>query len=245
MNVSPTEDQILTQMRSFLTAVLPSDWAVVAGGPNRVPEPSGTKYVVMQPPRFERLRTNVDSSADVRFAGSIVGAAMTVSDVSFGTILIGATVFGVDVAANTTISAQVSGPTGGAGVYTVAPAQTVTSQTLSAGQKLAEQGSKVTVQLDFHAADGTSGDAAQTVSTMMRDEYATEQFAGQSPNYGVTPLLADDPRQVPFLNSEQAYEFRWIVEAMLQADQVVLVPQQFADSVKVEIIDVDATYPAV
>ena len=45
------------------------------------------------------------------------------------------------------------------------------------------------------------------------------------------------------INDQQQYEWRWVVEAMLQANQVVSVPQQFADQVTVEIISVDASYP--
>jgi hypothetical protein len=84
---------------------------------------------------------------------------------------------------------------------------------------------------------------AQTVSTLMRDAFAVEQFAAQEPNYGVVPLLADDPRQRPFINAEQQVEWRWSVEAMLQANQVLSVPQQFADSASVDLVSVDAAYP--
>ncbi len=118
------------------------------------------------------------------------------------------------------------------------------SKTLSSGAKTLEQHAKVTVQMDFHSANDTdAGDMAQTVSTTLRDDFGVQQFANQSPNYGVVPLYADDPKMLPFLNAEQAYEWRFVVEAVLQVNQVVSVSQQFADVVTVDVISVDATYP--
>lgn len=241
MTPSPTKDDVLASLRSFLIAVMPPGVEIVEGQLNRVPEVQGSDFVVMQQPRFERLETNVDESADVRFTGSIAGLAMTVTAVAFGTIEIGATVFGVGVAAGTTILSQTSGSPGAAGVYAVSVSQALASGTLSAGQKIITQNAKVTVQLDVHGPNGA--DNAEVISTLMRDPFATEQFEAQSPNFGIAPLLADDPRQIPFVNDQQQYEDRWVVEAMLQADQVVNVPQQYADSVSVEIVSIDASYP--
>lgn len=242
MTPSPTTSNVLTALRSFLLAVLPSGTDVVTALANRVPEPRGTEFVVMTPIRSVRLRTNVDSSEDVKFTGSIAGATMTVTSVDFGVIDVGATVFGVGVADGTTITALGTG-TGGAGTYTVAPTQTVTPETLSSGAQSLEQGAEITVQLDFHSAGLGALDMAQTVSTTLRDPYGFEQFANQSPNYGVAPLLADDPKQMPFINESQQFEWRWVVEALLQANVVVGIPQQYADSVDVDVISVDATYP--
>lgn len=240
---SPTQSNILAAMRSFLVAVLPDGVDVVSGQPNRVAEPRGTRFVVMSPPQFVRLSTNVDDSADVKFTGSIAGSVLTVTDVAYGTILRGATVFGVGVAAGTTIREPGGTGTGGVGTYPVSVAQTLASRTLSTGAKTLTQSAEVIVQLDFHSADGTSGDMAQAVSTLLRDEYGTGQFADQSPNYGVTPLHADDPAQRPFVNENQQVEWRWVLDAHLQANQTVSVPQQYADAVAVDLISVDVEYP--
>lgn len=230
-------------MRSFLLAVLPAGVQVVAGQSNRAPEIKAADFVVMTPIRFVRLRTNVDSDADVRFVGSIAGTVLTVTAVTFGAIAIGANLFGVGVAAGTKVTAFGSG-SGGTGTYTVSVSQTVGSEVLSSGGKVLEQGAQVTLQLDFHSQnDTTAGDMAQVVSTLLRDEFGVAQFAGQSPHYDVAPLYADDPRQMPFLNAEQQYEWRWVLECQLQANQIVAVPQQYADTVAVELISVDATYP--
>ncbi len=98
--------------------------------------------------------------------------------------------------------------------------------------------------MDFHSAPiSNAGDMASVVSTLMRDAYAVQQFANQMPNFGVFPLYADDASQMPFQNDQQQWEWRWIVECLLQANITISIPQQFADSVQVEVISVDATYP--
>ncbi len=239
---SPKTSNALSQLGKFLVAVLPDGVEIMVGQINRVPEPKGDEFVIMTPIRQERLRTNVDTDDDVRFTGSIAGAVMTVTSVDFGELVIGRQVFGPAVAPNTRI---IGGPgSGGPGVYAITPAQTLASSTLSAGGLDIEQGQKVTIQLDFHSADpAIAGDMAATVSTLMRDGYGVRQFASQTPDYGVVPLLADDPKQMPFLNEAQQYEWRWVVEALLQSNVVVSVPQEFADSAEVDLVDVDAEYP--
>ena len=217
---------------------------IISGQNNRVPEPTESTFCVMTPIRFTRLETNLDTYADVKFTGSITDTAMTVSTVVFGTLLPGATVFGPNVAANTVIVSQSIGPPGGAGIYLVSTAQTVAAGTLSCGGQTLTQGAEIVIQLDFHSADLTAGDLAQTTSTMLRDEYGVDFFAALSPPLnGVVPLYADDPRQMPFINAESQYEWRWVLEAKLQVNQAVQIPQQFADSAVVDAISVEAEFP--
>lgn len=103
------------------------------------------------------------------------------------------------------------------------------------------QSNKVTVQLDVHSDDiSDASDMAQTISTLFRDDYAVQFFLAYP---GITPLYADDPRQVAFQNSEQQYESRYIVEAVLQADQLVTVPQQSATSIDLSVFNVDVEIP--
>ncbi len=243
MTVTPTQDAAQIALGNFLAQVLPSSVEIIAGNDNRVPSPRASSFVIMTPLRFARLRTNIDTPEDVRFTGSIAAspAVLTVTAVAFGTINEGASVFGTGVAANTKIVDQLSGTPGGVGTYSVSVGQTLASQTLSAGQNVLEQGAEVTFQLDFHTLDNTSADLAQTVATTMRDPYGVQVFADQ--NLGVVPLYADDPRQVPFINENQQYEWRWVLEASMQVNQAVRVPQQFADEAVVGIVDVDAAYP--
>jgi hypothetical protein len=252
---APTQSQVQASLRSFLLAVLPatapdgSAVEVVAAQQNRVPEVKGTAFVVMTRARVERIATNVDAYSDAVFTGSIAGNTMTITAVDprfpAAQIAVGSTIFGVGVAAGTTVTAIVTG-TGQVGTYTVSGApQTVGSESLSAGTEQLTQEMRWTFQLDFHAdpTNDISGDMATTISTLLRDDFGVQQFANQSPNYGVVPLYADDARQTPFFNDQQQVEIRWVVEAVLQSNAVVSVPQQFADSVAVQLISVDAAYP--
>ena len=108
-----------------------------------------------------------------------------------------------------------------------------------ADTKTALQPTEVTFQLDVHGPE--SADHAQIISTLFRDEYAVNAFAASG--IDVAPLHADDPRQIPFINQENQFENRWVVEALLQANQVVTVSQDSANVVEVDVISVDATYP--
>lgn len=243
----PTQSNVMTALGNFLVAVLPAGTDVAVAQTNRVPEPSADNFVVMTPLRQDRIETNVDAFDDMAFTGSISGANMTVAAIdprfADSAIQLGRTIFGVGVAPGTRILSQTSGAPGGPGVYVVSVAQAVASGTISAGAQSVTQAVRHAVQLDFHSKDLTVGaDMAVTVSTLLRDEFATDQFANQSPSYDVTPLYADDARQVPFTNDQKQVEWRWVVEALLQANVVVSVPMQFADSVGVELISVDAEY---
>lgn len=246
MTPIPTVSEILTSLRSFLTAVLPTDVQVVQGQPNRVPEVSASRFVIMSPPRFERLETNVDTSTDAAFTGSIAGTTLTITAVDprfpNATLAIGSMIFGPNVADGTEVTAFGTG-TGQLGTYTVNNSQTAPSETISAGFTTAQMATKVTVALDFHSNDQTAGDLANTVSALMRDPYAVDQFANQSPSYGVVPLYADDAVQRPFLNDSQQIEWRWAVDALLQANIMLTVPQQFADSVTITLRSALADFP--
>lgn len=237
-SIDLTQTATLKSLGTFLAGILPSGVEVFVGQTNRVPEPKTADFVVMTPIRRERIETNVDESADVSFTGSIAGNILSVSAVAFGQVLVDATVFGVGVAVGTIITGQITGSAGGIGTYSVTPAQTVLSGDLATGATGALQPTNIVVQLDVHGPNGA--DNAQRISTLLRDDYAVQQFASYGPD--VTPLHADDPKQLPFLNAEQQYEDRWVIEAMLQANVVVSVPQQFADAASVEVISVDAAY---
>lgn len=221
--LSITESQTLTALRSFLIAVLPSGTEVVKAQDNRVPEPQGANFVTMTPLFRERIETNVDTYADTAFTGSIAGTTLTVTAMSLGTIAVGAQLLGNNLAANTVVMALGTG-SGGIGTYTVSPSQTVASQVMAAGVQTLLQPTKVTVQLDVHGP--VSADNAQIITTLFRDQYAVDQFA--TSGYDVTPLYHSEPRQVPFLNGEQQIEERWVVDAVMQANPALTVPQQFA-----------------
>lgn len=215
--------------------------SVVAGQPNRVAESVNPWFAVMTPIRFERLATNVDTPQDVRFTASIAGTVMTVASVSIGAgeLEAGLTVSGTGVTAGTVVLNQLTGTPGGAGTYTITPSQTVSSGVMGAGFNSLVQSAKVTVQIDFHSSDTTAGDFAQTVSTALRDPYGVNFFAQLGGALaGVVPLYADDPKQIPFVNDQDQYEWRWVLEACFEVDQLIEVPLQFADSLDLTLISV-------
>ncbi len=242
MNVSPTQSTIQTALRNFLLGILPAGVKVVAGQVNRVPEPVDSDYVVFWPLSRPRLAFNIDTTADAVFTGSITATLLNVTavDPAFtGQLYVGVEIFGVDLADNTVITALGTG-TGGVGTYTVSPTQTVLSQTIAAGTKALMQKTEIIFQCDVHGPN--SPDNAQVISTVMRDSVANRYFKPRTS--GISPLYADDPRQMPFINGEDQYENRWAVDVHLQANILVIVPQQFSDAVQVDVISVDAEYPA-
>lgn len=93
-----------------------------------------------------------------------------------------------------------------------------------AGQRLSLQSTRTTVQLDVHGPAGA--DNAQILSTLLRGGFACDQFVMSG--FDIVPLYTSEPRQAPFLNGEQQIEIRWTVDAVLQANIVIGVPQQFA-----------------
>jgi hypothetical protein len=71
--------------------------------------------------------TDINVNATPSFTGAISGTTLTVDVVNSGALAVGQVVKGTGVAAGTTITAQLSGPTGGAGTYRVSISQTVAS----------------------------------------------------------------------------------------------------------------------
>lgn len=232
---SPTDSNIFTALRTFLIGILPAGVDVIRAQANRVPQPVGTDFVVMTPLRRERLETNIDSYADVLFTASIAANVMTVSAINFGTIQVGATLFGQALAAGTTtITGQLTGSIGGIGTYSVSLPQIAISQLVAAGLTNYMQPTEVTVQLDVYGPN--SANAAQTITTLFRDDFAVQQF--QTYGFDVVPLYADDAKQLAFIDESQQYEDRWVVEACLQSNIVVSVAQQFASIVSVTLQEI-------
>lgn len=237
---SISEAQILASLRTFLLSVLsPPAIEVIRAQGNRVPEPKTPDFVVMTPILRERIETNIDKDIDAKFTASISGTVMTVSAVVIGAIALNAVLLGANITPGTSIVSFGTGA-GGTGTYNLSNAQTVAAQTIAAGYTSVLQSVKVMIQLDIHGP--ASAENAQIVSTLLRDEFAVSAFAAYGPD--VTPLHASDPRQAPFVNAEDQYENRWVVDAYLQAN--IAIPawgQAFADSVTVSPVDASA-FPA-
>lgn len=239
VTVAPTQSDIQVVLRSFLVDILPAATPIFAGQGNRVPEPAQVNFVDFTAQARTRLATNTDSFVDAEFTGSIAATTLTVTEVAFGALAVGHAVYGVGVVDGTTVTLQLTGDPGGVGTYTVSETQTISAETLAAGVADLLQSTMVDFQINVHGP--AAADNAQIISTAFRDEYAVEFFAGLSST--VTPLYADDPKQIPFINDQQQYEDRWVIQALVQADQTVVVGQQFASAVGVTPVNVDVAYP--
>lgn len=232
--MQPSQSDAQTALRNFLLAILP-DIEVVAGQANRVPQPKSPNFVVTTPLLRLRFSTNVDSFADVSFMGSIAGTVLNVTSVSFGEIGVGQPLFGASVTAGTKIVSFGTGD-GGVGTYVIDKSQTVAPQAMASGTETILQPVALTVQCDFHSADlNTSGDMVQTFTTLFRDPYGVDFMEP----LGVVPLYTSEPRQVPFINGEQQVESRWVVDAVMQVNELVTnLPHQFADELEIDVVDV-------
>lgn len=229
LSTSPGDSKALEALRSFLIAVLPAGVEVFQAQGNNVPEPQGVDFVIMTPTIRKALATNINVYADCAFVGSVSGSVLTVTSITFGEIVIGAEFFGVNVTEGTTIESFGTG-TGGVGTYNLSASQTGVTAPLAAGVKQIIQPAQRTIQLDVHSADlATAGDMAQRICMAFRDETAGDLMGAIDSN--VSPLYADDARQAPFVNAEQQYESRWVVDAMLQINESVKLSQQFSDDV--------------
>jgi hypothetical protein len=105
--------------------------------------------------------------------------------------------------------------------------------------KTSAQSTQLTVQLDVHGAQ--AADNTQLITTMLRSEYACTFL--RDLGHGVQPLYADEGMQTPFINGENQYEDRWVIQAQLQATPTVSTPQEFADTLTATLVEIDATYP--
>lgn len=117
---------------------------------------------------------------------------------------------------------------------------TYTDPGTNPGTQNFEQATRMMVQIDVHGP--ASSDTSVMISTLLRSEYAVDSFKASGKQ--ISPLFCDDARQMPFINGENQYEQRWIINAAIQYNPVTAVPQDFADTLDVNIVSVDAAYPA-
>jgi hypothetical protein len=102
-----------------------------------------------------------------------------------------------------------------------------------------EQSGQVTFQIDVHGP--SSADNAQAITTLFRDDFGYQNFTSSNP--AITPLHADNPRQMPYINAEDQYEDRWIIDGVIQADQTLSIPAQFANQVTINSVVNTSTLP--
>jgi hypothetical protein len=117
---------------------------------------------------------------------------------------------------------------------------TYTDPGTNPGTRNFKRATKSTIQIDIHGPN--SADNAAMIETLYRSEYAVDSF--KASGLDIRPLYCEDAKQMPFINGENQFEQRWIITAVIQYNPVTAVPQDFADALSVNIISVDATYPA-
>lgn len=214
---------------------------IVQGQVNRVSEPQMTDFIILWPLMRNRLATNIDDWIDNNFTGSITANVLTVSVVNKGSVIVGLPIYGAGITAGCKITAQTGGTPGGIGTYSVSATSNVTSETIYGGEYDAEQYTEMVIQCDAHGP--SAGNNAQRISTLIRDMFGVQAFLdANNGNDGITPLYADDPRQLPFTNAEQQWEDRWTIDIHLQVNIALTLTQQFAASLTVGVINVEATY---
>jgi hypothetical protein len=93
------------------------------------------------------------------------------------------------------------------------------------------------VQLDVYGPDASAN--SNIIATLFRSEYATEQMASGP----LQPFYATEPKQNVMTNSEAQYEDRWTFELYMQFNPTVTSPQQFADALQINLVEVDTKFP--
>ena len=114
---------------------------------------------------------------------------------------------------------------------------------VTTGFAYSQRSTQLTVQCDFHGA--TAGDLAQIFTTLFRDQSACAFFSSvliNGVNMICQPLYTSEPRMIPFINDQNQWEYRYSVDAELQINPTVTQTQQFAASLNITVIEVDATY---
>lgn len=99
-----------------------------------------------------------------------------------------------------------------------------------------EQGMQVACQIDCYAP--TAGDWAAILTTLLRDDVGVQAL-----DPVCAPLYCDNGTRAPLTDAEEQYEDRYIVMLQLQYNPVVSTPQEFADTLTIDLINVDVRFP--
>lgn len=87
-------------------------------------------------------------------------------------------------------------------------------------------------------------DWANLLSSTLRDEFGCDFFEQQLGVGLCDPLYADEARLLQLVDGEEQYEEGWAVDAHFQLNPTTTVPQQYADTLDLTMINVQASFPA-
>lgn len=127
-------------------------------------------------------------------------------------------------------------PIGGVGLSL--PTTTYDDPTPMTGTRKLTRPTQWSVQVDCYGEQAQ--DRALTLSIALRSEYGCEFLAELG---HMQPLYTGEPKQLPFITGENQYMERWSFDAVLQFNPSISVPQQFADQLHVDVVEVDEKYP--
>ena len=98
---------------------------------------------------------------------------------------------------------------------------------------------QLTFQVDVHGPN--SADNTMLISTYFRSDYGIQLF--KSSNAYVEPLYCSDPRQIPFINSEQQVETRWSIDVIMDSipSAQIVVTNYFAGTLNVNVTPANTT----
>lgn len=246
--ISFTESAAFAALGQFITQITGlASGQVIQGQGNLTPEPPLPDFVVMTSLRQERLSTNATTYFDNVLTGSITGTVLTVATapqlqgagLQPGMLLIDSVWPTMNIAPNTVLGTQISGTPGGVGTYNVSPSQTLTLETLYAGLETDFVAVKWTVQLDIHGPN--SGNNTRIIDTLFRSEYGVD-FFDSATSWQCEPLYCSEARQIGFVNGENQWEERYVMDACLQINPIIGVPAQFFDQIEVQTIEAYPLY---
>ncbi len=93
---------------------------------------------------------------------------------------------------------------------------------------------RMDIQADFYGE--SAGDWCAAIKTVWRTSWSVAQFPS-----GMAPLYCDDGHEMPFITGEDQYTRRWTLTLSIQYNPIVVLPQQSADVLSMNILnDVDA-----
>lgn len=104
-----------------------------------------------------------------------------------------------------------------------------TSDTVNQQDSL-ETPQRIGVQVDFYGP--SAGEQCAAVKSVYRSQYATAQFPSN-----IQPLYCSDGLLSPLITGEEQYDSRWILTAELQYNPIVVVPQQSATALDMNIVE--------